>query len=44
MKHRKSGTETVFYDSCGCASTGQSQAQRLREANELRARFVSVPR
>ncbi len=42
MKHRKPVSETVFYDSCGCVSTSQSRARKLREQNDLRTREVSL--
>lgn len=42
MKHRKTVDETVFYDCCGRVSTSRSRARKLREANELWARGVSL--
>ena len=44
MKHRKATAETVFYDGCVCISTPESKARRLREANDLRARSIGIPR
>ncbi len=42
MKRRKTVDETIFYDCCGCVTTSQSKARQLRQANELRAREVSL--
>ena len=44
MKHRKATSETVFYDGCACVSTPQWKARQLRQANDLRARSIGVPR
>jgi hypothetical protein len=44
MKHRKATAETVFCDGCVCISTPESKARRLRQANDLRARSIGVPR